>query len=53
MLMYMIPVYEKLTGKHDTINEIREEFKKQWKKQYGSSDKLDGFASKFSQFDPK
>ena len=35
MYMYMIPVYEEVTGRQDTMEKIGNAFKHQWKKEKG------------------
>lgn len=37
--MYMIPVYEEITGERDTMKLLAENFKKRWKKEHGKTSK--------------
>ena len=41
MCMFMIPVYEELTGRHGTMDAMRKEFKRLYRKSYPDSVKSD------------
>lgn len=43
MCMYVIPVYEEITGQRDTMKELAKIFREQWKKEYGNVDDFPNF----------
>ena len=43
LYLYMIPVYEEITGNKDTMKQLGKQFKKRWKKENGSIDELPNY----------
>ena len=43
LYLYMIPVYEEVTGRKDTMKELGKEFKQRWREEKGNVDELPNY----------
>lgn len=43
LCLYMIPIYEEVTGRKDTMKELGKAFKQRWKQEKGSIDELPNY----------